>query len=73
MKPRMDPTLLPNFEGLYTENEKRFFKNNFETVFRVPNSIIRNQLVKTLQVTFKWYINTRCREVIHVDVAIHVY
>ena len=49
----MDPALVPDFEGRYLENEKRFFKNNFETVFWRPNSIIRNQLVKTLQLTFK--------------------
>ena len=49
----MDPALVPDFEGRYLENEKRFFKNNFETVFWGPNSIIRNQLVKTLQLTFK--------------------
>ena len=49
----MDPVLVPDFEGRYLENEKRFFKNNFETVFWGPNSIIRNQLVKTLQLTFK--------------------
>ena len=51
--PRMDPALGPDFEGRYVENEKRFFQNNFVTVFRGPNSIIRNQLVKTLQLTFK--------------------
>ena len=50
----MDPAIVPDFEGRYLENEKRFFKNNFETVFWGPNSIIRNQLVKTLQLTFKW-------------------
>ena len=33
VKPRMDPALVPDFEGRYLENEKRFFKNNFETVF----------------------------------------
>ena len=49
----MDPALFPDFEGRYLKNEKRFFKNNFETVFWGPNSIIRNQLVKTLQFTFK--------------------
>ena len=49
----MDPAIVPDFEGRYLENEKRFFKNNFETVFWGPNSIIRNQLVKTLQLTFK--------------------
>ena len=48
----MEPALVPDFEGRYLENEKRFFKNNFETVFWGPNSIIRNQLVKTLQLTF---------------------
>ena len=53
VKPRMDPTLVPDFEGRYLENEKRFFKNNFEMIFRGPNSINRNQLVKTLQLTFK--------------------
>ena len=51
----MDPALVPDFEGRYLENEKRFFKNIFETVFWEPNSIIRNQLVKTLQLTFKQY------------------
>ena len=59
MKPKMDPTLVPDFEGRYLKNEKRFFKNNFETVFWGPNSIIRNQLVKTLQLTFKgktWHV-----------------
>ena len=49
----MDPALVLDFEGRYLKNEKRFFKNNFETVFWGPNSIIRNQLVKTLQLTFK--------------------
>ena len=49
----MDPALVPDFERRYLENEKRFFKNNFETVFWGPNSIIGNQLVKTLQLTFK--------------------
>ena len=52
----MDPTLGPDFEGRYLENEKRFFKNNFETAFWGPNSNIRNQLVKTLQLTFKLYV-----------------
>ena len=28
VKPRMDPALVPDFEGRYLENEKRFFKNN---------------------------------------------
>ena len=50
----MDPALVPDFEGRYLENEKRFFKNNFETLYWGPNSIIRNQLVKTLQLTFKY-------------------
>ena len=55
----MDPALVPNFEGRNLENEKRFFNNNFETVFRGPNSIIRNQLVKTLQLTFKSGLKVR--------------
>ena len=62
----MDPALVPDFEGRYLENEKRFFKNNFETVFWGPNSIIRNQLVKTLQLTFKFdknLFNFVCRAV----------
>ena len=33
VKPRMDPAVVPDFEGRYLKNEKRFFKNNFETVF----------------------------------------
>ena len=53
VKPRMDPALVPDFEDRYLENEKRFFKNNVETVFSGPNSIMRNQLVETLQLTFK--------------------
>ena len=53
MKPRTDPALVPDFEGRYLEKEKKFFKNNFEMIFRGPNSINRNQLVKTLQLTFK--------------------
>ena len=64
VKPRMDPMLVPHFEGWYLENEKKFFKNNFETVFWGPNSVIRNQLLKTLQLTFKlWrqmYSNKSC-------------
>ena len=51
-KLRMDPALVPDFGRRYLKNEKRFFKNNLETVFWGPNSIIRNQLVKTLQLTF---------------------
>ena len=33
VKPRIDLALVPDFEDRYLENEKRFFKNNFETVF----------------------------------------
>ena len=33
VKPTMDRALVPDFEGRYLENEKRFFKNNFETLF----------------------------------------
>ena len=29
VKPRMDPSLVPDFEGRYLENERRFFKNTF--------------------------------------------
>ena len=49
----MDPALVPDFEGRYLENEKRFFKNNLEFGPQNKVSIIRNQLVKTLQLTFK--------------------
>ena len=59
VKPRMDPAPVPDFEDRYLENERRFLKNNFETVFWGPNSIIRNQLVKTLQLTFKIKIRIR--------------
>ena len=62
VKPRMDPALVPDFKGRYLENEKRFFKNNFETVFSRPKSIIRDQLVKTLQLTFKGEIRTQEKE-----------
>ena len=49
----MDPAQVADFEDRYFQNEKRFLKNNFEIVFRGPNSICKDQLVKTLQLTFK--------------------
>ena len=51
MKPTMDPALVPDFEGKY--REKIFYKNNLEFGPQNKVSIIRNQLVKTLQLTFK--------------------
>ena len=71
MKPTIDPALVPDFEGRYLENEKRFFKNNFETLLWGPNSIIRNQLVKTLQLTFKVAFPSRKSE-FEVFIIVHL-
>ena len=42
-----------DFNDLYLENEKEFFKNSFETIFRASKFRDRGQLVSEFQLTFK--------------------
>ena len=53
-KPRICPSELFDFNSRYLENEKEFFKNSFEIVFRASKSQDRGQLVSAFQLTFNF-------------------